>query len=364
MKVSAKATSAAVLLPVCMVLVLLVASQTGQVYAQSGRPDTVQLNSDVPLTYVVQTGDTLWDISSLYLKEPWRWPELWANNPEIDNPHLIYPGDVLELRWDDGRPRLVRTSRGDVVLSPTLRSTAVDISIPPIPRDQIDAFLRSNRVLEPGVYETLPYLIAGDAKRLLSGLGDRVYGRGPVSGEDQIYGVVRKGSPIVDPITGEVLGIQGTDIGNVSLIAPAGQRFTDADVKEFEVTRMTEELRIGDHLYPLEEGVVDAYFQPRTPDVTIEDGYMIGVDGGVTQIGTTDIVTLNRGAREGLVVGDVLAIYQTGEAVLDPVLGDVVALPDVRAGVLMVFSVYEKASYALVLSATRPLAVGDKVKNP
>ena len=147
-------------------------------------------------------------------------------------------------------------------------------------------------------------------------------------------------------------------------MASPSAEFTDDEVKEFEITRMTEEVRIGDRLLPLEEGILDAYFQPKAPDVDVENAFMVAVDTGVTQIGQMNIVTINRGDREGLEVGDVLAIYQTGESVLDPVRGDAVKLPDVRAGVLMLFAVYEKASYGLVLTANRPLAVGDKVKNP
>ena len=334
----------------------------GSVAAQA-KPDTLVLRSDIPLTYVVQKGDTLWDISAIFLEEPWRWPDLWNTNPEIDNPHLIYPGDVLALRWQDGRPTLVPVN-GDIRLSPKVRSEPVDTAIPPIPREQIDPFLKRNRVLPAGLYQDLPYLIAGDAGRLLSGLGDQIYGRGPVSGVDKTYGVIRQSGAIVDPITGEFLGQSAIDIGTVSLQTPLKPTLADDAVKTFEVTRITEEVRIGDRLLPVEEGVVDAYFQPRAPADEIEDGFMIAVNGGVTQIGQMNIVTINRGAREGLVAGDVLAIYQSGATVIDPVVGDKVTLPDVRAGVLMLFSVYEKASFGLVLSAKRPLAVGDKVKNP
>ncbi len=325
--------------------------------------DSLKLRSDIPLTYVVQKGDTLWDISAIFLEEPWRWPDLWNTNPAIDNPHLIYPGDVLALRWQDGKPRLV-SANGDVRLSPQVRSEPVDTAIPAIPREQIDPFLKRNRVLAEGLYDTLPYLIAGDAGRLLSGLGDQIYGRGPVSGVDKTYGIIRKAGAIVDPITGEFLGQSAIDIGTVSLQTPAKSALPESSVKTFEVTRITEEVRIGDRLLTAEEGVVDAYFQPRAPTVQIENGFMIAVNGGVTQIGQMNIVTINRGSREGLVAGDVLAIYQTGATVIDPVKGDKVTLPDVRAGVLMLFSVYEKASFGLVLSAKRALAVGDKVKNP
>lgn len=332
--------------------------------AQSPSSNALTLKNDVPLNYVVQQGDTLWGISGVFLQEAWRWPELWEINPQVDNPHRIYPGDVLALRWEAGRPRLGLASRGGVKLSPNIRSQPLNTAIPPIPRDQIDPFLRNNRILEPGVFPDLPYVIAGDAQRIISGLGDRIYVRGPVVTGDQVFGIIRQGSPVVDPVTQETLGITALDIGSASLFSSGAEVLTDDAVKEFEITRMTEEIRIGDRLIPLQQGILDAFFQPKSPDVEIENGFMVAVSSGVTQIGPMNIVTVNRGDREGLTVGDVLAIYQTGEVVLDPVKQEMVTLPDVRAGVLMIFAVYEKASYALVLTATRPLSVGDKVKNP
>lgn len=332
--------------------------------AQSPSSNALTLKNDVPLNYVVQQGDTLWGISGVFLQEAWRWPELWEINPQVDNPHRIYPGDVLALRWEAGRPRLGLASRGGVKLSPNIRSQPLNTAIPPIPRDQIDPFLRNNRILEPGVFPDLPYVIAGDAQRIISGLGDRIYVRGPVVTGDQVFGIIRQGSPVVDPVSQETLGITALDIGSASLFSSGAEVLTDDAVKEFEITRMTEEIRIGDRLIPLQQGILDAFFQPKSPDVEIENGFMVAVSSGVTQIGPMNIVTVNRGDREGLTVGDVLAIYQTGEVVLDPVKQEMVTLPDVRAGVLMIFAVYEKASYALVLTATRPLSVGDKVKNP
>jgi len=331
--------------------------------AQPPPSNSPALNNDVPLNYVVQQGDTLWGISGVYLQEAWRWPELWDTNPQLDNPHRIYPGDVLALRWEGGRPRLGLSSRGGLKLSPNVRSQSLDTAIPPIPRDQIDPFLRNNRILESGAFSDLPYVIAGDAQRIISGLGDRIYVRGPVASGDQVFGIIREGSPVIDPTTQEVLGITALDIGSASLTSGGTEGSSDA-VKEFEITRMTEEIRIGDRLIPLQAGIMDAFFQPKSPGVEIENGFMVAVNSGVTQIGPMSIVTINRGDREAVMVGDVFAIYQTGEIVQDPVKQGMVALPDVRAGVLMVFAVYEKASFGLVLTATRPLAVGDKIRNP
>ena len=262
-----------------MAALLVSLAHVAGVGAQADRPSTVQLNDDVPMTYTVKKGDTLWDISEIYLREPWRWPELWDNNPQIDNPHLIYPGDVLELRWENGRPRLGLARRGDIKLSPQIRSQALSTASPPIPRDQIDPFLRGHRIVDPDDFAQAPYIIAGDAERLISGLGDRVYARGPMLAADRTHIVLRRDTPIVDPITGELLGLQVLDIGTTSIVAAPGEVFADEDVKTLEVTRMTEEVRVADRLLPIEEGIVDAFYQPKAPDFDIENGFMVNVHG-------------------------------------------------------------------------------------
>jgi len=317
-----------------------------------------ELNDDVPETYTVKKGDTLWDISGMYLKKPWLWPELWDVNPQIDNPHLIYPGDELYLVWVDGQPRL-RVRRGDMKLSPNMRVSPLDLAIPAIPLDEIGAFLLRHRILDAGELNNSAYVVAASQGRLISAPGDRVFGRGPFPDGERAYGIFRAGDAYRDPITKELLGYQARDIGSSRLLSSNGD-----EVTELEVTRVSEEVRITDRLLPNEERILDATFYPRAPEVDITDGYMIAVDGGVTQIGTMDIVVLNRGEREGLEIGHVLAIYQAGELVFDQVARNNVRLPDVRAGLAMVFETFEKASYAVVLKASHPLKVGDKVKNP
>ncbi len=320
---------------------------------------TVELKEDAPETYIVKKGDTLWGISGMYLAHPWLWPELWDVNPQIDNPHLIFPGDELYLVWSDGKPRL-RVRRGrDVKLNPNMRVSPLDLAIPAIPLDEIGAFLRRHRIVSAGELNDSAYVLAGDQNHLLSGPGDRLYGRGYFPEGERAYGIYRSGQAFNDPITNELLGYQATAIGNATLL-DAGRD----DVQALEVTRVHEEVRIKDRLLPMEERVIDATFYPRAPERDIVNGYMIAVDGGVSQIGAMDIVVLNRGLRDGLEVGQVLAIYQAGKLVYDQVAGGNARLPDVRAGLLMVFETFEKASYAVVLKADWPLKVMDKVKNP
>lgn len=319
----------------------------------------VELNDNVPETYIVKKGDTLWGISGMYLVEPWRWPELWDVNPQIDNPHLIYPGDELYLVWVDGKPRL-RMRRGrEVKLTPTMRVTPLDLAIPIIPLDEIGPWLMRHRIMLADELNMSGYIFAGDQDHIISGPGDRVFGRGYFPEEERTFGIYRAGGIYVDPITDEPLGYQAIDIGNAKITGSDKH-----EVKELEITRVTEEARIGDRLLPLEERVLDATFQPRPPDAELEDAFMIAVDGGLTQIGEMSIVVVNKGRREGLEIGHVVAVYQAGDLVFDKVAEENVRLPDTRAGLAMIFESFEKASYAVILKASRPLKVMDKIKNP
>jgi hypothetical protein len=319
----------------------------------------VELNDDVPGTYVVKKGDTLWGISGMYLRQPWRWPELWQVNPQIDNPHLIYPGDELRLQWVDGQPRLMVSRGRDVKLVPGMRVEPLDLAIPLIPLNEVGPFLLRHRILSARELESAAYVVAGAQGHLISAPGDRIFGRGRFPESERVYGIYRPGETYREPVTGELLGYQAQDIGSAQLLSASRE-----DVKELEITRVTEEVRISDRLIPMQERILDATFHPRAPETPIEGGLMIAVDGGVSQIGALDIVVLNRGVRDGLEIGHVLAIYQTGELVYDEIAGENVRLPDARAGLAMVFETFEKASYALVLKANRPLKTLDKVKNP
>ena len=319
----------------------------------------VELNGDAPKTYTVKKGDTLWGISGMYLQQPWLWPELWDVNPQIDNPHLIFPGDVLQLVWVDGAPRL-RLQRGrDVKLAPNMHVSPLELAIPLIPLDEIGAFLLRHRILGPDQLGDSAYVVAGAQGHIISAPGDRIYGRGIFPAGERAFGIYRPGETYRDPLTNEVLGYQAQEVGNARLLSATAE-----EVKELEVSRVTEEVRIGDRVLPMEERVLDATFQPRAPDQLLEDAFMIAVDGGVSQIGALDIVVINKGRRDGLQIGHVLAVYQAGELVFDTVAGANVRLPDARAGLAMVFESFEKASYAIVLKTNRPLKILDKVKNP
>lgn len=322
--------------------------------------DDVVLNPDHPDSYVVVKGDTLWDISARFLQDPWYWPEIWHVNPQIENPHLIFPGDLLNLIYVDGKPRIT-VKRGlaanTVKLSPTVRSEPVDNAIPAIPLDRINAFLSRSRFVAPGELEGAPYVVAGDKKHIVSGAGDRVYGRGQFSEDNRIYGIYRAGNKYTDPVSGEFLGMQAEDIGEAKLLS------RDSDIATMVLNRVTQEVRIGDRFLPNENKALRAEFQPSAPKNDV-NGVIIDVEGGVEVISKYDVVMINLGAREGLEAGNVMAIYKTGETVRDSVTNSLVKLPDERAGLLMMFKVQEKMSYALVLRADQALNVNDSVRMP
>lgn len=325
------------------------------------------LKSDHPDVYSVVKGDTLWDISGTFLERPWLWPEIWRINPQIDNPHLIFPGDRIALIWVDGQPQLVlergaagRTIRvtpsDTVTLKARIRSEPLASAIPAIRLDAIQSFLVHNRVVEPGTLSAAPYVVQGEAERLVLGAGDRLYIRGVLTG-DQSFNIVRKGELYVDPDTAEILGREATYIGLGQAVAQ------DDDIATMYISSSREEARIGDRILPTEERRVESTFFP-SPAPDGMNGQIISVFGGVTQVGQYDVVVVNRGEREGVAVGNVMAIYKRGALARDRVANETIRLPSERAGLMMIFRTFEKLSYALVLMTEIPLAVNDEVRSP
>jgi hypothetical protein len=230
-------------------------------------------------------------------------------------------------------------------------------AISSIPLDKIEAFLSRSRILQPGELEASPYMLAGQQQHVIVGAGDHAYARGQFDDNYTNYGVYRKGQVFKDPVTKELLGVYAQGVGTVAVTKQ------DGDIAKLNIIRAFEEIRPGDNLMPSEDRSVDSVFFPSAPDADI-DAQIIAVEGGVTQVGKFNVVIINRGEREGLQIGNVLAIYKAGEVVADRVKGGKVVLPDERSGLMMVFRTFEKMSFALVLEADRALAVNDKVRNP
>ncbi|HTN34479.1 MAG TPA: LysM peptidoglycan-binding domain-containing protein [Marinobacter sp.] len=315
-----------------------------------------ELRSDHPERYTVVKGDTLWDISGRFLNNPWSWPEIWHVNPQVANPHLIYPGDRLALVYIDGKPRVTKVASSDVVkLSPQVRSESLDTPIPAIPLDAISSFLTDTRIVEPEVLSGAPYVLEGEDGRIITGSGDRVYARGGKPADK--VGIFRRTKEFVDPVTGEFLGLEARSIGSGDVIAENG------DVLTLRLTKSNQEIRIGDRLLTNVNRPLSTSFIPNAPAEQVT-GQMIAVDAGVSQIGQYDVVVVNRGTRDGVESGNVLAILKSGNMVRDPITKEIIELPSERAGLMMIFQAYEKVSYGLILQATRALSVGDKVTNP
>ena len=316
----------------------------------------VPLADNHPNEYVVQVGDTLWDIAATFLKDPWFWPEIWHINTQIANPHLIYPGDVLALVYIDGQPRITNVRASTYRLSPQARISPITQAVTSIPYEAVSAFLSSGAVLEKRETDQLPYLLETRGDHLIAAAGNVVYARGLDDAQlGSRYNVVEVGEPLIDPDDNKLIGYQGKFIGEGTL------RRT-GDPATVALTDTNQEAVPGDKLIP-ELVDVPLNFYPRAPSSSI-DGRIISVVGGVTQIGQYHVVVLNRGTRDGLAVGDVLSVFRTGETIKDRFGGGKVRLPDEEAGTLMVFKVYDRIGYGLVMEATQAIHIHDTVRNP
>ncbi|SEL54224.1 LysM peptidoglycan-binding domain-containing protein [Halomonas daqiaonensis] len=316
------------------------------------------LKGDAPDRYTVVRGDTLWDISGRFLQHPWQWPEVWQVNPQIENPHLIYPGDVVYLYDCDGRPCLgLERGQGIVRLSPKVRTTSHREAIEPIPLDVVRHFLSEHRVVDdPEALDELAYVVAGDDGRLVSGGGDLFYARGRVEGSGR-FGIYRVGEHYIDSASGESLGLELESVGQARHLRQ------EDDIAVMEVTSSNQEVRNNDIVLPLEDRQLVTEFLPRAPDHEVE-GRILAVPGGVRFIGRLQVVAIDRGRRDGLETGHVLTVEQRGELVEDPRTGEMLRLPGEDAGLVMIFRPYEKMSYGLVMQASSTLSVGDRIHSP
>ncbi len=344
-------------------LVSVVASATLLMGAIVNSAHAAELKADHPDTYVVKKGDTLWDISGRFLQKPWHWPEIWHVNPEIGNPHLIFPGDILKLVYIDGKPYLVKASNGTIKLRPQARVLSEGDAINTIPLDMIRPYLIDEVVVDESTFDTAPYVVAHDDERVIAGgFDDRLYLRNLNSEAGASYGVYRKGKVYRSPGSEEILGVEARYLAN-------GHIMRTGDPATMDLKKSRLEILEGDVALPRNEDPLPPVFAPRAPNFDVKAS-IISVYGGVSQIGQYNIVVLDKGAREGMETGHVLSIYQKGRVVEDKIAAkrgaDVtsVTLPEERAGELMVFRTFDKVSLALVMSATRPVHLNDVAKNP
>ena len=347
---------------------------TAEQVAQAGVP-LAELAPNAPDSYTVKRGDTLWDISQLFLRSPWRWPELWGMNLEqIRNPHLIYPGQILVLERVDGRARLrlaqaVGGEPDTVKLSPRVREESLgDSAIPSIPMHLIAPFLNEAVVFDSNELAAAPRVVAAQEGRVMMSRGENAYVRGEIA-DLRDWRVFREAVPLVDPTTNEVLGFEARYVGSAEYVR-RGEDRARADGKvelvpaTFLITSVREEVGIGDRLAPAPSREFVSY-APHAPAQPIA-GQIVSVYGDGLNAGQNQIVALNRGRADGLEPGHVLALWRDGELVPDrtdpqrPLL----KLPDERHGTLFVFRTFERVSYALILSVREPVRRGDRFTQP
>ena len=319
-----------------------------------------------PSRYVVVKGDTLWDISGRFLRDPWRWPDIWGlNRDEIKNPHWIYPGDVLVLDFSGRTPRL--RFEGDAGwslvrerLSPEIRTSALGSpAIPTFSPNLVRSYLANTLIVDEKQLELAPRIISGHEGRIVLGPGDIAYAKGVTDARTKSYYAVREGRTFTDPDTDEVLGYEAVYLGDTRVKEVA-------DITTLSISRAEREINPGDRLLTMTKRD-DAPYMPRPPTRKITGKIVAAAKEGVTEIGPLTVVILNRGRRDGLETGNVLALSRTGETVRpagssDP--GERVKLPDERYGVVFVFKVYDRLSYALVMNTTRSVKINDTVLTP
>jgi LysM domain-containing protein len=334
--------------------------------------EPIRLQDNPPDRYVVVKGDTLWGISGRFLKDPWQWPQIWGMNREqVKNPHLIYPGDVIVLDLSRQTPSL-RLMRGEPVgggvvggretvkLSPQVRAEPRGRApIPTIPASAIGPFLSQPLVIEAGGLDNAPRIVATEGQRVVLGAGDRAYAYKLPTDQGLNWQIYRTGKTLIDPETREVLGYEAIYLGEATVIKFEERLDTASPI---EITKSALEINTGDRLVKATEVPLDNYV-PHAPEKLIK-ARVISAYGGLTEAGQDAIVTLNKGTRDGIERGHVLALYKRSPPAKNQKGEVILRIPDERYGLLMVFRTFQKVSYALVMQITRPVHVLDVAQTP
>lgn len=315
------------------------------------------LVNNYPERYTVVTGDTLWDISTKFLTDPWRWPELWQGNPQVENPDLIYPGDVLVLTFIDGQPVLRSLRRETVKLSPTPRATDYRSAIPPIDPAAINAYINSPLVTNEDELLEAGYVVEGIDSRLIMGKYDQFYARGIDDTSYAKYRLFRPGRHFVDPFTNESLGWEAEHVGDAQMLQ-------EGDPSRLSILDTYTDVSIRDRLRPIEREESLPFFYPKAPDNVDIRGVILERASRTEEFGALTVVAINLGEREGVQPGDVLRILSQAENRTDPVNGEVYQLPEEKIGLMMVFRTFEKVSYAIVTNSSQHVEVMDAVVSP
>ncbi|MCP5142610.1 MAG: LysM peptidoglycan-binding domain-containing protein [Gammaproteobacteria bacterium] len=332
----------------------------------SGR---VELAPGAPETYIVQRGDTLWDIAGRFLKDPWRWQEIWRANPGIENPHLIYPGDRIGLVAVDGETRLQVMARGRPVikLSPQVREVPRHEAVPIFDVSKLEGFFELPRVMSEEEYNAAAYVLKPVGERLIVGRGDRVYVRGLESQHNREFGIYRIGQPyklaVLDSGDGKAKTI---DAGREIVHVGTGYVERWGDPATVRIDKASEQIIQGLRVLPPDPQDSFLSYSPKSPDPDLR-GSVIAFMDGLFQGGPGQIMVLDIGRKAGVERGDVVGVYIGGEVFEDKTVGAVsttVELPEERVALAMVFRVYDLVSYALIMSAKQAVHTGDKIRAP
>ena len=323
--------------------------------------DPLQLVDNPPDRHIVVKGDTLWDISGKFLKQPWRWPEIWQmNRDQIKNPHLIYPGDVVLLDMSSGSPRLrlgKKVGAGTGKLQPTVYSKPIQQVVPSIPPNAIEPFISQPLVIEDGELNTGVKIVAMQEDRMLVGTGDSFYASGIPDAAVEKWHVFRKGKPLKDPATGKILAYEAFFLGNARLVKPGEPALLRVSLAKEEIAR-------GDRLVPAPEPEIISYV-PHRPEQDVS-ARVLGIYGGLREGGANSVVALNVGKNDGMEIGHVVALYRKRVSldVDDSGRRTETPVPDERYGLAFVFRVFNGISYALVVESSKAVIVGDTARNP
>ena len=336
--------------------------------------ETVVYEPEFPETYIVQEGDTLWDISTVFLRDPWFWPEIWFKNPQVENPHLIYPGDTLAIIYVGGERKVQVLSRGEegsvlaqtsdglkiVKVSPRVRSKSIDATIPSISIESIRHLIERPVIIDEDTLNNSAYVLSSLDNHLINSINDKLYVRkldtSLGNGRYQIY---RPDRALYDPITDELLGFQTLYVGESKLLLRG-------DPASVRVTNSEREILRDDRVMPMDNTIFERDFYPRPPSTEVR-GEIVALLDAISQTGVYQTIAINLGNRDGVESGNILRIRRSGGVVHDKNEKDprfLVKLPDEQVGMAMIIRAFDKMSYALIMEADFPIRVRDSVETP
>lgn len=319
----------------------------------------ISLKNHYPQKYVVQQGDTLYEIAGKYLNKPWQWKLIWHDNPGIHNPKRLYPGAVLTLRYFDGKPYLKVIRRGTYKLSPQARARPAQVAIPPIYLSDIRPFLNGSRVFDRDELASSGYVVAYNGEHMIGGQNDQIYVQNLMHHKDSLsYALYRPGGKYTDPDDpNHTLGYIAIFLGDAQLIK-YGQPST------LELTVITKGIHIKDRVIPNNKAEFDLFFEPQAPNFILH-AEVIDLFNDETQVATNQVIVIDKGKNQRLEPGDVVAIWQKPREIQDPMDKDsIIELPEERIAEAMIFRTFTNVSYALIVKSTRAINKGDLITSP